>query len=78
MTSKKESSVVSPDAMDYSKQTSLKEDSDLDANNNFRSGSELLVEQDYYMKMLISYSVILVAQFYHYMTLSMMVKLNTS
>ncbi|QCT48736.1 biosynthetic-type acetolactate synthase large subunit [Staphylococcus haemolyticus] len=44
MTSKKESSVVSPDAMDYSKQTSLKEDSDLDANNNFRSGSELLVE----------------------------------
>ncbi|MGJ0145355.1 biosynthetic-type acetolactate synthase large subunit [Staphylococcus haemolyticus] len=30
--------------MDYSKQTSLKEDSDLDANNNFRSGSELLVE----------------------------------
>lgn len=35
MTSKKESSVVSPDAMDYSKQTSLKEDSDLDANNNF-------------------------------------------
>ena len=37
MTSKKESSVVSPDAMDYSKQTSLKEDSDLDANNNFRS-----------------------------------------
>ena len=64
--------------MDYSKQTSLKEDSDLDANNNFRSGSELLVEQDYYMKMLISYSVILVAQFYHYMTLSMMVKLNTS
>ena len=63
--------------MDYSKQTSLKEDSDLDANNNFRSGSELLVEH-YYMKMLISYSVILVAQFYHYMTLSMMVKLNTS
>ncbi len=44
MTSKKESSVVSPDAMDYSKQTSLKEDSDLDANNNFRFGSELLVE----------------------------------
>ena len=44
MTSKKESSIVSPDAMDYSKQTSLKEDSDLDANNNFRSGSELLVE----------------------------------
>lgn len=44
MTNKKESSVVSPDAMDYSKQTSLKEDSDLDANNNFRSGSELLVE----------------------------------
>lgn len=44
MTSKKESSVVSPDAMDYSKQTSLKEDSDLDANNNFASGSELLVE----------------------------------
>ncbi|WP_261007967.1 biosynthetic-type acetolactate synthase large subunit [Staphylococcus haemolyticus] len=30
--------------MDYSKQTSLKEDSDLDANNNFRFGSELLVE----------------------------------
>ncbi|MCI2935122.1 biosynthetic-type acetolactate synthase large subunit [Staphylococcus haemolyticus] len=30
--------------MDYSKQTSLKVDSDLDANNNFRSGSELLVE----------------------------------
>lgn len=44
MTSKKESSIVSPDAMDYSKQTSLKVDSDLDANNNFRSGSELLVE----------------------------------
>ncbi|KGJ24433.1 acetolactate synthase catalytic subunit [Staphylococcus haemolyticus] len=44
MTGKKESSVVSPGAMDYSKQTSLKEDSDLDANNNFRSGSELLVE----------------------------------
>lgn len=44
MTSKKESSIVSPDAMDYSKQTSLKVDSYLDANNNFRSGSELLVE----------------------------------
>lgn len=44
MTSKKESSIVSPDAKDYSKQTSLKVDSDLDANNNFRSGSELLVE----------------------------------
>ena len=77
MTSKKESSVVSPDAMDYSKQTSLKEDSDLDA-NNISDPVQNFSREHYYMKMLISYSVILVAQFYHYMTLSMMVKLNTS